>query len=371
MGQSASKYKIKRSNLVPVFVSLFFVMMLSPAHARVNSENDSLWLSLAPAPSATGPACDMHGAPASVPPQAKAASQKPRWGKKASGKKGKGSPRAKSDFESEHRPTPERTYFLSGSILSPSARAYLLHPDGSHAELDLIFGPQSKVSFKMPMREDHRHGPNNVYVVDKEVKNGELIVRTAKWITIHHSCGWGHDYRNDSDRLKARTLAEIPFDIVIDDLWDGNFHVRTSSGDQLRVKTLAFGTPIQGSKITTTTEKKWQNTETTGKDGIADIQLIRDYYPAGWNTFKRTKLGHLNLKAEYQLDQSGVYQGQPYTKVRYITTLPWRYTPAFTDYASYAYGLGLGFAAFLVSGFGIYYFRERRKKPYQGINFDE
>ncbi len=366
----------KKRQLHLFFTICLFLCNYATASALINEKENGLWLSMAPPPPGESPACDMHKATDVAPSQASQFTGENHLkinNKTSSGQQYKrpGRQGARTDFESEHRPKSIRTYFLRGDTLSPQSMAYLLHPDGSQNEIDLIQGQQAKISFTMPMHDDYRHGPNNVYIVDKKVQDNELIIRTAKWITVHHSCRWGHDYRNDNNRLQARNLNSIPLDIVIDDLWDNNFHVRTRSGEQLKIQALNFGKPVQGTQVTLTTEKKWHHTEITDSDGIANIQLIRDYYPTDWVSFKRTKLGHLYIKAQYQIEESGEHLGQQYSKVRYITTLPWRYTPASADYASYSYGLGLGLASLLISGLGVFVYRERRRKPHQGIRFDE
>ncbi len=361
--------------VAPVLLIVFMLIAGNPgsggALEGISRRDNALWLSLAPAAGKT-PICELHGnADNASVGEKKSVRVGLRNGAVNQQVKGRKPQRPKLDFESEHRPIPVRTYFLQGGELSTAARAYLLHPDGSQGKLELVRDSPAKVFFKMPMNDGYCHGPNNVYVVDRQVKNGELIVRTAKWITVHHSCRWGHDYRNDNIRLGARSLAEIPLDIVIDGLWDGNFHVRTSSGDQLRIRALVFGKPVKDAGVTLITEKNWSHTETTDQDGIARIQLIRDYYPGSWSSFNQSQPGHLNFKVQYQLEQGGVYLDQSYSRIRYITTLPWKYTPASADYASYAYGLGLGFAGLLISGFGIFIYYERRRKPYRVIKFDE
>ena len=80
----------------------------------------------------------------------------------------------------------------------------------------------------------------------------------------------------------------------------------------------------------------------TGDDGKASVQLIRDYYPEKWNDFKAMKRGTLLITAEYEIDESGSFEGEKYNKVRLISTLPWGYRLHRKEYTSYAYGLGIG-----------------------------
>lgn len=350
------KYFAKRLAMFPALFA-FIGMGLLPMAAHANVKN-ALWLGASPAP-ADAPFCEMH----EPQPEAKESKR----GGKPSGARG-GRPDTPQRFESEHRPTPVRTYYLNGPALSPDAEAYVLHPDGSSDPLKIQYGPKASVTLKTPMADDKFHGANNIYVIDKQVKGVVLEVKSAKWLTIHHSCGWGHDYRNDETRTSAHPLNTVPLEIVINGLWDGNFHADARSGKELAILVTSEGTPVEGAEVTVTTEKKWSLTATTGEDGIAKVQLIRDYYPKGWEQFKRDQKGSFTVTAEYSKSKIGRYKGQPYSKVHYIATFPWKYSPAEADYQSYAFGLGLGTFSMAFAGLGIYTFRERRKKPYKGID---
>ncbi len=385
--------------LSAVGVGLMCLVMLCLGATQTKAKiNDALWLTLAPVASSKEVVCDEHQAPSSpassrntenkttrrkTAPKAVAADTTTRGGpsaqkaergnkyqaKRTGGRPGR--PAGTAKFESEHRAIPVRTYYLKGPALSVQAEAYLLHPDGSSEEIVLPRDSQGRVTYNTPLKDDRLHGANNLYVVDRQVKDKVLTVRVAKWMTIHHSCGWGHDYRNTPARIEPLSLATIPLEIVIDDLWDGNFHVRTQSGDTLNAKVLLHGKPLKGAEVTITTDKKWSHRSITTDKGIAPVQLIRDYYPPTWGSFKRAKRGRMTVMAQHRAELAGEYMGQPYERVHFISTLPWKYTPASSDYTSYAFGLAIGTLALSVAGIGVYGYRERRKRPYRGINLDE
>jgi hypothetical protein len=247
----------------------------------------------------------------------------------------------------------------------------MLQADGTATDLAVETCHTNVFSLKLPMDDGPLHGPNNIYVVDQQVKDGVLEVRTAKWLTIHHSCGWGHDYRNDPERLKANSLESVPLDIVVENLWDGNFHNALHSGDELAIHVLSYGKPVPGATVTITSEKGWTKRKRTDADGIARVQLIRDYYPATWQVFKRTELGKLALTAELTDEKASSYKGKAVGKTHYITSFSWKYTPASEDYNSYSYGLLIGSLGFLGSGFGVYQYRLKRRKPKKTVIFDE
>lgn len=210
-----------------------------------------------------------------------------------------------------------------------------------------------------------------VYVVDRHVENETLLVRVAKLNLLNHSCRWGHEYKFNSERLRAKFSDEVPLDITASPLWDGNFHSRTMSGDVIGVQALRYGKPLEGAKISLSTQGGWTKTFRTDDSGTASVQLIRDYYPAQWSEFSRDKKGTFRILAEAEFEEMGVLGDQPYTKVRVTTSLPWKYASSRREYQSYAYGLSLGATFMVVSGLGVFIYRERRKKSYREIQFDE
>ena len=278
--------------------------------------------------------------------------------------------RHKPKHESEHRPTPIRKYRLVAQDLSHDTKAYVVHPDGSLKELPIRHDKtKDTVAFKTPFGEGPMHGIHNTYVVDKKVDDGELIIRVAKWMTIHHNCGWGHEHKYNESRLSSKVLDRIPFEIVAEGLWDGNFHSTVRSGDMLTVKTVKYGKPLKGSKVRITTSKGWTKEVITNDIGEAQFQLIRDYYPEKWIDFNSRQVSSFNVTAEYIADESGEYAGEKYNRIKMVTSLPWRHYPSRTDYSSYSYGLLIATLSLVITGAGVFIYRERRKKPFREVSF--
>lgn len=273
--------------------------------------------------------------------------------------------------ESEHRPVAKREYYFNEHRRRAIVRAYVRRPDGGVIEPELRLGYKPRVSFATPFGDGPVHGANSVYVVEEGVDEAVLIVRTAKWITMHHNCGWGHDGKFDEHLISPQPLATIPFEIVVDTLWDQNFHFSLASGDRMGIAVLSYGRPVAGAKVSLLSAEGWSKTVVTDQDGRTTIQMIRDYYPSLWSKFKRTHRGEFLLTAHYHGEEKGSFRGSDYQRLYYITTLPGVYTPALSDYGSYAYGLFLVLLAMVLSAFGVYLYRERRRKPYKGISFDE
>ena len=288
-------------------------------------------------------------------------------GKKGKAKGGRPAPL----FESEHRPAAKRTYYFNEHRRRAIIKAYVRRPSGKVVEPELVLGYNPYVSFPTPFGDGPFHGPNSVYVVEQGVENNVLTIRCAKWVTMHHNCGWGHEGKFEKNLVTPQPLDLIPFEIVIDKLWDTNFHLSVASGDRLGITVLSYGKPVAGAVVTVSSEKGWSKRVVTDKKGKTTVQMIRDYYPPLWSSFKRAHRGEFLVTAQYDRDQQNNFRNEAYSRVHYIATHPWQYSPSSRDYASYSYGLGLGVLGLTVSGFGVYIYRERRRKPYKGISFDK
>lgn len=281
-------------------------------------------------------------------------------------------PGAKHKHESEHRPKPERTYWIGANSVSPDVRGYFVRADGATQEVPVKNDRgAASVSVNIPMGDGPGHGANNVYVVDSEVIGSTLYVKTAKRTVIQHSCGWGHEHKYNDERMTPRTLESAPLEIVCDGMWNGNFHVETQSGSNIGCRILSYGKPAAGAKVEVATRNGWVKVLQADVAGAVNFQLIRDYYPDTWGEFNRRHVGGVLITAEYDIEQSGEYSGTSYNKVIMTSTLPWRYSPSRQDYTSYSHGLAIA-ALFLVApAIIVYVHRERRKRPFKKYVFDE
>lgn len=273
---------------------------------------------------------------------------------------------------SEHRAAPVKKFYLNLHDLSDNAKAYVMRPDGKMAEGKLSHDEGAwTVTFDTKPMDGSMDGIFNVYVVDKEVIDGTLLIKVAKMNVINHSCGWGHKYKFDKERLKPKQLDAIPLEIVGSELWNKNFHTSTMSGDNFVFSVLHNGKPVEGAAVRMRTQSGWVKMLRTGNDGKGSVQLIRDYYPENWTDFKARKKGNLLFTAEYEIEEKGTFEDSKYNKIRLITTLPWKYQPQRKEYTSYVYGISITTLFALVVGLGVYIHRQRRKKPYREVMFDE
>jgi hypothetical protein len=274
--------------------------------------------------------------------------------------------------ESEHRPKPVRTYWLNTCGITENAEAYVMRPEGKYESVAIDRkGHDVSVSIKTPFGEGPAHGANYVYLIDRFVSQKKLVINTAKWLTIHHSCSWGHDHRFNPERLHSQHFNLAPLEIVVDNLWDKNFHSKVMSGDMITFRVFSFGKPAGRASVLAESAEGWRKEVLTNDDGIGTFQMVRDYYPTSWQVFNRSKPGRLKFTVRYEIEETGRFKGADYDQVRMSATFSWRYFPARQEYVSYRYGLLIVFIASAFSGFGVFYYRDRRKKPYQEIRFDE
>jgi hypothetical protein len=335
-----------------LIVVVALILAMSPGQARAQAITP---LRLSPAPALTAEECEQH----SGQPVRNA----------ARGGQGQGQSQRPTQ-ESEHRPQPIRTYYFNDHRRLARINAFVRRPDGSVIQPTLQLGVKPNLSFQTPFGEGPVHGANSVYLLEQGVEDHVLVARSAQWITMHHNCGWGHEHKFNLKRTQPQALNTLPLEIVIGDLWDTNFHAKVTSGQQLTITVLSYGKPLARARVQLQTGEKWVKEVVTGKDGTASLQLIRDYYPTKWSGFQRTKREEMLVTAFYETKEQGVFKDLEYERVQYITTLPWHYSPARADYSSYGLGLIIGLLGFTFTGGGIYFYRERRKKPYRGISLE-
>jgi hypothetical protein len=270
------------------------------------------------------------------------------------------------------RPQPVHTYWLDTCQISDGAEAYVTRPEGEVEKLTIERkGHEVKMSARTPMGDGLAHGANTIYLIDRYVEQGTLVMATAKLLIIHHSCGWGHDHKFNPARMHPQPFVRAPLEIVVEGLWDENFHSNVMSGDQISFRVLSYGKPATGASVLIESEKGWQKRLVVDREGRGSFQLVRDYYPGAWQVFDRRKSGSFKMTATYETAEKGRYEGVAYEREMMNSTFAWHYYPARQEYASYAYGLLLATFSMAIVGFGVYSFRERRRKPYQSVIFDE
>ncbi|MEJ2609647.1 MAG: hypothetical protein P8179_06050 [Candidatus Thiodiazotropha sp.] len=254
----------------------------------------------------------------------------------------------------------EAAYVIPEGELS----AQLIIPDKSQAKLkQSVKDQQAQLVFSMP-----DEGFYNAYLTQRIVDNNQLEITTAKAEVLKHSCREGHDHVKDL--MPPNHLSDIPLEIVRERLPNENFHSRVAYGDVISFLVLAKGEPVSGAEVTLYTRSGWQNSSISDEQGHATFTIIRDYFPS-WEFFESRHRQEFLAVAKLQRDETGSYQGESYSGVSYVATLPGAYFPSSRDYQSYGYGLSFGLFGLTFSGLSVYLYRRRRIRPYKEVRFDD
>ena len=220
------------------------------------------------------------------------------------------------------------------------------------------------LAFEMPAQGFYR-----VYVTTRKLQGDTLNVSVAK--TEVGNFGHGGDEEEQKRAMTApRVLENAAIEIVRERQdKEGPFSQIRSGTDQAFI-VLQKGLPVANARVRFVSHAGWVKEMTSDEQGRVSFQIIRDYFPP-WDAFqKRFKATYLVI-AEVATSESGNHNDQPYTSVRYQATLAGNYSPSPNDYRSYAWGLGVGLLAVLLSSVAIYLYRRRRLKPFQEVRFDE
>jgi hypothetical protein len=163
----------------------------------------------------------------------------------------------------------------------------------------------------------------------------------------------------DKERMSAKTINEVPFDILRLRSEDESFHSQPRNGDQIRFKILKAGEALAGATVVLETQFGWQKSVTTDKNGIATFELIKDYNPK-WGSFDKRFKEKFIVTADYA-DNNHSYKAT-YSGV---------YMPASAEYQSYAYGLFISLALLILLSASVFWYRYRVQKPFKEVTFDD
>ncbi|MDD5057563.1 MAG: hypothetical protein PHQ60_06800 [Sideroxydans sp.] len=220
------------------------------------------------------------------------------------------------------------------------------------------------LSFEMPVQGFYR-----LYLTSRKLQGDTLNVAVAKAEIAN--IGHGGDEEEINKALVAqRVLESAPIEIVRERKPDEKRFFQLKSGEEQAFIVLQKGLPVQGARVRFVSYQGWSKEAVSDEQGRVSFQIIRDYFPP-WNEFeKRFKATYL-LIADVTVAEAGTFKEQPYSNVRYQTTLTGNYYPSPDDYASYAWGLGIGTLILLFSGTAVYLYRRRRVQPYREVRFDD
>jgi len=240
----------------------------------------------------------------------------------------------------------------------------LISPEGEKEDIELVKNKTCYAKFEL-----NEEGYYNAYLIIKKDLGDTLNINIAKAELLNHSCRNGHH-----KKLEARPVNYYPeitdFEIIRQRNPHEDYHYFTSSGDTETYKALFEGKPLAGVKVKINTEKGWSKTQYTNENGELNAEFIQDYF-SKWRELNTREIYYYMLEADYTLKKDIHYKGKDYTHIHYVLTMSDGYHPSRTMYSSMVWGLIVFLITMVVSIVGIFIYKERRKRPYKEIKFNE
>lgn len=339
---------------------LFSVLLCLASVAKAADVSDILWLSDTPPKRAKAAKMD-HADHASHANHDKAGKQQDNMDAVIGGDEGGSLHGGIKHLWLRQGDDPARAQYLEGTALS--SEFSLIDVNGNRSQVaQTVMGGQAHARF-----EFEEMGFYNAYLMRESVRDNILRVQLAKAELLKGTC-----CKQDFDPIHNKAISDPQqlLEIVREHESDENLNTRMVSGDKIIFTVNRLGKPMPGVPVTMLTQQGWQKKAVSDKNGRVEFTLIRDYFPA-WNDFKRRTKETFVVVAETESAESGVHQGQNYTRVTYQATLSGKYAPSPYDYKSYAWGLGIAVFVLAFGGLGVYLYRRRRVKPFQEVRFDE
>lgn len=242
---------------------------------------------------------------------------------------------------------------------------YLFSPSKKQIEGKLI-AKGGKSFFMYASKEE---GYYNAYLIQKEVKGDTLYITIAKSEMLNHSCRNGHKLVRGI--VGPHIYSEIiPVEIKRKRAFTEDLHYFTASGDKVEYQFLVNGKPVEGANLTLVTQKNWNKTLKTNKEGKSTFQFIQDYF-SSWQELNNREIYDYLLYGEITLPTQGSYEGKAYSYTHYTTSLSDGYRPAKTMYMSMFWAFVVLIATIIITVTGIFIYRFKRQKIYKEIKLDE
>ena len=248
-----------------------------------------------------------------------------------------------------------KLYLVSGDINKPKC---VKNINGEFIATDVNNEPmQLEVQKEKECTSVKFFMPKSGYYTLYYKQNKESYINIAKYEFKRFDHSSDEEY--DKQKMSAKALNAVPFNILRIRNENETFYSRLQSGETVCFKVLKGSTPLEGAEVSLQTQFGWAKELTTDKNGIAEFQLIQDYNPQ-WNKFNKRFRENYIVIAKYD-DGAQRYKAS-YTGV---------YSPSRQSYQSYAYGLIITLVFIVIVSGGIYFYRLRVQKPFQEVHFDD
>ncbi|MDD3721440.1 MAG: hypothetical protein PHW92_02985 [Lutibacter sp.] len=255
--------------------------------------------------------------------------------------------------------------------------AYIQIPDSEDFDFQLFSPSKKQVEEKLITKggksffsyANKEEGYYNAYLTHKEVLGDTLNITVAKSEMLNHSCRNGHKLVRGI--VGPHIYPEIiPVEIKRKRIFAEDLHYFTTSSDEVEYQFLVNGKPAEGASLTLVTQKNWNKTLKTNKEGKTTFQFIQDYF-SSWQELKNREIYYYLLYGEIIVPEQGIYKGSAYSYVHYTTSLSDGYRPAKTMYMSMFWAFVVFILATIITVVGIFIYRLRRQKNYKEIKLDE
>ena len=174
---------------------------------------------------------------------------------------------------------------------------------------------------------------------------------------------------NDS-QYGREPLAQIPFEIIMEKPIR-NHHINCClySGDIAPFKVYYKGELQKNIPLQVSMESGWSNTVKPSEEGMVSFEIPRNTYA---KTEKKKKHSEkMIVEASYDVNESGVYDGEKYHTIHYEMSMPLSFGASPLEYESKLLGFATAIGVMLIFSLGLYYNRRQKRKMPKEIYFDE
>ena len=256
----------------------------------------------------------------------------------------------------------EKLKDLSGSVL------YIRDMDGKIEEQNLS---GSKITFT-PQYKGNYH----LFLKHQEIADGVLNVQLSSHRMYNKegnlSCSWAKEVRGKTSdsRYLSKPLSQLPFQLMMEKTIHKH-HVNCCLyvGDIIPLKVYYKGELLKNISVVAELESGWVNTIKPNDEGVVMVEIPKSTYEQEKSEKKRSE--KLLLSATYDVNESGVYHGEPYQSIRYSMSIPLSFGDTPLEYESKTLAFATVIGVMLVFSLGFYYNRRRKRKTPKEIYFDE